>query len=107
MRQWFWRQQPFGSSLSRTAARRLLDFARSEWILLSLLCAFTLTMPARAETPWTLVKAYPHDPTAFTEGLFYLDGALYESTGLEGQSEICLVSIPAEMPAISLKSLFR
>jgi len=30
----------------------------------------------------------PHDPTAFTEGLFYLNGYFYESTGLEGQSEI-------------------
>jgi glutaminyl-peptide cyclotransferase len=34
------------------------------------------------------VHAYPHDPAAFTEGLFYLDGFLYESTGLEGQSSI-------------------
>jgi glutaminyl-peptide cyclotransferase len=28
-----------------------------------------------------VVHAYPHDRTAFTEGLFYLDGWLYESTG--------------------------
>jgi glutaminyl-peptide cyclotransferase len=31
---------------------------------------------------------YPHDAGAFTEGLFYLRGDLYESTGLEGQSNI-------------------
>ncbi len=31
---------------------------------------------------------YPHDPGAFTEGLFYLKGALFESTGLVGQSTI-------------------
>jgi glutamine cyclotransferase len=31
---------------------------------------------------------YPHDPNAFTEGLFYLKGYLYESTGLEGHSTI-------------------
>ena len=61
--------------------------------LLALACALTLTAPAGAETPWTLVKAYPHDPAAFTEGLFYLDGALYESTGLEGQSEIRKVAL--------------
>jgi glutamine cyclotransferase len=47
-----------------------------------------LSTPALADTRWTLVKSYPHDPTAFTEGLFWLDGALYESTGLEGQSDI-------------------
>jgi glutaminyl-peptide cyclotransferase len=35
-----------------------------------------------------VVHAYPHDQTAFTEGLFYLDGYLYESTGLEGRSAI-------------------
>tara|TARA_R110000782_G_scaffold49622_2_gene107893 strand:+ start:25542 stop:26297 length:756 start_codon:yes stop_codon:yes gene_type:complete len=44
--------------------------------------------PAQAETRWTLVKAYPHDSTAFTEGLFFLDGTLYESTGQYGESEI-------------------
>lgn len=37
---------------------------------------------------YEIVHSYPHDPNAFTEGLFYLDGYLYESTGLEGQSTI-------------------
>jgi glutamine cyclotransferase len=35
-----------------------------------------------------VVASYPHDPSAFTEGLFILDGRLFESTGLEGKSEI-------------------
>lgn len=35
-----------------------------------------------------VVETYPHDPRAYTEGLFYLDGDLYESTGLEGHSTI-------------------
>jgi glutaminyl-peptide cyclotransferase len=35
-----------------------------------------------------IVNTYPHDTTAFTEGLFYLDGQLYESTGLVGRSNI-------------------
>lgn len=41
--------------------------------------------PALAETPvqtFEVVRDYPHDAEAFTEGLFFLDGALYESTGL-------------------------
>jgi glutaminyl-peptide cyclotransferase len=29
----------------------------------------------------TIVKAYPHDPEAFTQGLLFADGFLYESTG--------------------------
>ncbi|HEX5264859.1 MAG TPA: glutaminyl-peptide cyclotransferase [Phenylobacterium sp.] len=31
---------------------------------------------------------YPHDDQAYTEGLFYLHGLLYESTGMEGRSTI-------------------
>lgn len=62
-------------------------------LLLALLAAFALATPAAADTPWTLVRSHPHDPTAFTEGLFFHDGALFESTGLEGQSEIRKVSL--------------
>jgi len=36
----------------------------------------------------TVVQRYPHDPQAFTEGLLYHDGFLYESTGRNGQSSI-------------------
>ena len=35
-----------------------------------------------------IVARYPHDPQAFTEGLLWHDGALYESIGLEGRSEV-------------------
>ena len=44
-----------------------------------------------AATPiygYRIVHIYPHDKTAFTEGLFWHDGYLYESTGLEGRSFI-------------------
>ncbi len=56
-----------------------------------LLLALLLAAPAagRAQTGWTLVGSYPHDRTAFTEGLLVHDGLLYESTGLEGHSTIC------------------
>lgn len=40
-----------------------------------------------------LVRAYPHDTTAFTEGLLIADGAMYESTGREGQSVIRQVDL--------------
>lgn len=58
-----------------------------------LACLALLPTPAAADTPWTLIKTYPHDATAFTEGLFYVDGALYESTGLEGHSDIRKVAL--------------
>lgn len=37
---------------------------------------------------YEVVHVYPHDPEAFTQGLVYWDGLLYESTGLKGQSSI-------------------
>jgi len=40
-----------------------------------------------------IVATYPHDRTAFTEGLFYLGGELFESTGLVGVSNIRRVRI--------------
>jgi len=51
---------------------------------------------ARASVPIydvDVVHTYPHDVSAYTEGLFYLDGFLYESTGLEGHSTIRKVRI--------------
>ena len=35
-----------------------------------------------------VVARYPHDTAAFTEGLIWSDGALYESVGREGESEV-------------------
>ncbi len=42
---------------------------------------------------YEVVHAYPHDPQAFTEGLLYLNGYLYESTGLNGQSSVRKVKL--------------
>jgi glutamine cyclotransferase len=51
------------------------------------LCAASLT-PAFAADTYQVVHTYPHDQHAYTQGLFYLDGHLYESTGLNGQSSL-------------------
>jgi glutamine cyclotransferase len=40
-----------------------------------------------------VVKEYPHDPEAFTEGLVFADGFLYESTGLNGRSSLRQVEL--------------
>jgi glutamine cyclotransferase len=48
----------------------------------------TAEEPPIATYTYKVVHAYPHDPNAYTEGLFYLKGYLYESTGLEGHSSI-------------------
>ena len=42
--------------------------------------------PAVPVYSYQVVNTYPHDKTAFTEGLQFIDGAMYESTGMEGSS---------------------
>lgn len=37
---------------------------------------------------YRVVNAYPHDPAAYTQGLIYRDGFLFESTGLNGRSTL-------------------
>src|ERR1700736_2088468 len=37
---------------------------------------------------YQIVHVYPHDSLAFTQGLIYVNGHLYESTGLNGRSSI-------------------
>ena len=49
-----------------------------------------------AQTPqygYQVVHVYPHDPNAFTQGLEYRAGSLYESTGLKGRSSVRKVQL--------------
>ena len=76
------------------------------------LCLYALAMPVAAaaqQAPETtasaaqtaaptiydveIVARYPHDPQAFTQGLLWHDGHLYESTGQIGQSQIRRVDL--------------
>ena len=55
-----------------------------------------LTNAAHAALPvygYVIKNTYPHDPAAFTEGLFFRDGQLYESTGQKGQSTVRKVEL--------------
>jgi glutamine cyclotransferase len=49
-------------------------------------------VPETKSSPTTytykIINSYPHDPAAFTQGLIYLDGVLYEGTGRYGQSSL-------------------
>jgi glutaminyl-peptide cyclotransferase len=42
---------------------------------------------------YEIVNRFPHDPEAFTQGLVYEDGWLYESTGLYGRSSLRRVDL--------------
>ena len=58
--------------------------------------ALTRALASQAAVPIydvEIVHTYSHDVSAFTEGLFYLNGVLYESTGLEGRSSIRKVQL--------------
>lgn len=66
-------------------------------VSLSLATYLVLTsMPSNSEPAsysYSVVNTYPHDSTAFTEGLMYQDGTLYESTGLVGDSSLRKVAL--------------
>lgn len=51
-----------------------------------------------------VLASVPHDPAAFTEGLLYADGRLYESTGLVGRSTVREVD-PASGAVIRQRAL--
>jgi glutaminyl-peptide cyclotransferase len=40
------------------------------------------------EYTFKVIQAFPHDPRAFTQGLVFHDGFLYEGTGLKGRSSL-------------------
>jgi glutamine cyclotransferase len=53
-----------------------------------------MTVPARVPTfTYEVVNTYPHDPNAFTQGLVFHQGLLYESTGLNGASSLRRVEL--------------
>ena len=76
------------------------------WALVALVAVVSLVVilnPDRAGsslprdlTPlmtYEIVNTYPHDPGAFTQGLIFLDGYLYESTGRYGESTLRKVDL--------------
>lgn len=99
------RRNPYQNDMNRKRLRYQLWSMRKSMvlravILLSLGGAFfgLIRMRALARPPvpasvllwydYEVVNVYPHDTNAFTQGLFYRDGFLFESTGLRGQSSI-------------------
>ena len=53
----------------------------------------TLAQEKTAACSYKVVETYPHDNSAFTQGLIYDRGDLYESTGIKGQSSIRKVDL--------------
>ncbi|GMR10210.1 MAG: hypothetical protein BMS9Abin28_1031 [Anaerolineae bacterium] len=64
--------------------------------------ASTATPTSPPRYTFRIVNTYPHDPGAFTQGLVYEDGFLYEGTGLRGQSTLRRVDLSSGEVAQSL-----
>lgn len=65
-------------------------------LALALIASALISGVAAAQVPVEaakVIRTHPHDPKAYTEGLFFLDGVLYESTGEVGRSGIRKVQV--------------
>ncbi len=76
---------------------------RKQWIVI--LALLLVVLPVTAQQPPSVpilvpevLNVYPHDTGAFTQGLLWFDGELYESTGLNGESSLRRVDIETGEP---------
>lgn len=70
----------------------------TKWCLLIAvtLASAPATVAQRTPAPvqsYKVVATFPHDPAAFTQGLVFADGELFESTGLHGESTLRRVDL--------------
>ena len=75
----------------RSERRQLCLVAFAAAALLGVSSTPARRVPVSASAPvahYRVVHVFPHDPEAFTQGLVYLDGFLYEGTGLNDRSSI-------------------
>ncbi len=61
-------------------------------VLIVFLLPFIYLIPVTANNinfyTYEIVNTYPHDKDAFTQGLYYEDGIIYEGTGKNGESDL-------------------
>jgi glutamine cyclotransferase len=67
---------------------------------LAMACAVAADATAPSRIEYRVVATYPHDRNAFTQGLVYAGGALYESTGLYGRSSLRRVELKSGKPEL-------
>lgn len=76
-------------------------------IIISLVAAALLSLASCADAAVkrykvVVAKEYPHDETSYTQGLFFQDGRLYESTGQKGESKFREVDLGTGKPIRNL-----
>jgi len=82
---------------------------RNSGLAFSGLVLFATMVAATSAAPVVyprVLERHPHDPKAFTQGLAFVDGVLYESTGLYGHSSVRRVDL-ASGRVLRVRSLAR
>ncbi|HUV96931.1 MAG TPA: glutaminyl-peptide cyclotransferase [Acidobacteriaceae bacterium] len=74
----------------RTVLLPFLILIFISWVAAASVFAATRAIPTES---YRIVHVYPHDANAFTQGLVFVNGMLYESTGLRGQSSLRMVDL--------------
>ena len=57
-------------------------------VIVAIVLSLATASNVRAADTYQVVHTFPHDEHAFTQGLVFVDGHLYESTGIAGQSSL-------------------
>jgi glutamine cyclotransferase len=73
--------------------RRLAPVIIAVLVLANIVCACNNTPAQPIAYTYRVTASYPHDPEAFTQGLVYVDGSVYEGTGLVGRSSLRRVDL--------------
>ena len=76
------------------------------WIIFAALCLCACSHAQVKEYRPKVVKEYPHATDAYTQGLFFQGGTLYETTGQYGESTIRTVDLLTGKPK-AVKKLSR
>ena len=64
-------------------------------LVLAILATLATAQISAPTDAYQIAHTYPHDAKAFTQGLIFVDGHLYESTGLNGRSSLRMVDLYA------------
>lgn len=73
------------------------------FVILSLLAVCACSQAQVKQYRPKVVKEYPHDMAAYTQGLFFHGGKLYETTGQYGASTIRTVNLATGKPIVEKK----
>ena len=61
-----------------------------------------LAPQAPKQYTYKVIQVYPHDPKAYTQGLLFDNGFLYESTGIKGESTLRKVNLQTGVPVMKI-----